>query len=312
MDCLGGCLGASHAGTQLSKICIEMGFGLNVRNELQWLCHSVLDITAQSDLVALKRVAIHHVQRLLGVTVSFSEVDNWSGSGQKIVLPVSQGAYNYGYLVVEQSVLSSGPLVLHTFVAAVANQIGNIRRSTIDELTGLMNRRTLDEKLHHVFDLPQHSERRSGVTKRTLFVLDIDRFKSINDTYGHLFGDEVLVLFGRLLLKVFRAEDWLFRFGGDEFVIIANGLDVSEAKGIAQRLLHTVKETRFPQIGHLTVSVGYTEMRPALGRTEVFERADYALYHVKAQGRDGAMAYETLEASGRGRHEARSGDIELF
>src|SRR6202011_3687326 len=95
-----------------------------------------------------------------------------------------------------------------------------------------------------------------------LALIDIDRFKSINDGYGHLFGDEVLLLVSQLMKRSFRGADQLFRFGGEEFVVLLDRASEPGAQIVLERLRTTIGEHEFPQVGQVTISVGYTRIDP--------------------------------------------------
>lgn len=202
---------------------------------------------------------------------------------------------------------------IYPLLALLANQITLLNRCANDLLTGLYNRQALDERFKEVFTHGEFSEQRKVVHNRVLAVIDIDHFKQVNDTYGHLYGDEILVLFSGILKTTFRDEDWLFRYGGDEFVIVMNDATLANAAVVIDRLRVNVARHPFPKVENVTMSIGYTCIEPKLGVGEVFDRADHALYHVKKLGRDGACSYEDLESKGLGKGETfDSDDIELF
>jgi diguanylate cyclase (GGDEF)-like protein len=145
-----------------------------------------------------------------------------------------------------------------------------------------------------------------------LAIFDIDHFKRINDAYGHIYGDEVILLLAQQMRTCFRQGDVLFRFGGEEFVILLAGQDEAEARSALERFRERVANCLFPQVGHVTVSVGYA--RAALGDypESVIDRADKALYYAKEHGRNRTHGYEELLACGELVADGATGSIDLF
>jgi diguanylate cyclase (GGDEF)-like protein len=178
-----------------------------------------------------------------------------------------------------------------------------------DTLTGLLNRKTFEasfDKLRSQVSVGKNSE------PSWLGVVDIDKFKSINDSYGHLFGDEVLLLIGRLMRESFRGADHLFRFGGEEFVIVLDQATEVGADVAFNRFRASVEAFRFPQVGRVTISLGYTQIHSHDAPATCVERADAALYYAKHHGRNRLCKYETLVAQGELQPKEEKSDIELF
>ena len=167
-------------------------------------------------------------------------------------------------------------------------------RSRLDTLTGLMNRRGLLEITDRLFaELHQHSGR------LVVMFADLDKFKLINDTFGHAAGDDVLKRFARILSDTLRREDVAARMGGDEFVIILADTDVEQAEVIAQRVQRHVAECGREHRLEFSVTFGLGEA-PAHGDTlsGVLARVDRALYHAKARdGGGGIMRACNVEAA---------------
>ena len=143
-------------------------------------------------------------------------------------------------------------------------------------------------------------------------MLDIDHFKRVNDNRGHLIGDEVLLLLSRLMRTSFRFHDPLCRFGGEEFVVLmrcGNPLDAAHA---FERLRSNVERYAFLQVGRITVSIAFTELRADDTPNAAFARADKAVYHVKQNGRNHVAHRADLVAEGKLADEARdNSDVEL-
>lgn len=151
------------------------------------------------------------------------------------------------------------------------NYVSLLDRAQKDKLTGLFNRETLDQNITAVLREPNKplkqevsftsvkKEKRHRKSMKTfLAVIDIDHFKSINDRYGHLYGDEILVLVARLMTKNFtRADDLIYRYGGEEFVILINVDNSQQAQQAFERLRINIQNHKFPQIGEITAWIQF-------------------------------------------------------
>jgi diguanylate cyclase (GGDEF)-like protein len=151
-----------------------------------------------------------------------------------------------------------------------------------DELTGLYNRRHLLESL----DKQRAIANREG-THFVVGFVDLDKFKSINDQFGHQVGDDVLRQFSDLLQKSIREVDLVVRYGGEEFVLLLNGVRIETAAIVVERIRNAVENIRFSdQKLAITVSVGITEYCAPETTKETLERADKLLYQAKEEGRN--------------------------
>ena len=150
-----------------------------------------------------------------------------------------------------------------------------------DQLTGLYNRSKLDE----LFDAELRRAKRYG-THFSLLLLDIDHFKQINDTQGHLVGDDVLYAVSNILQKNIRDVDILGRWGGEEFMLILPNTNQSDALILAEKLRNILRSHAFTPVNKVTVSIGISSFVAGLTEDELFKRADDALYRAKAKGRD--------------------------
>ncbi|MCM3131658.1 sensor domain-containing diguanylate cyclase [Paenibacillus polysaccharolyticus] len=156
-----------------------------------------------------------------------------------------------------------------------------------DVLTGLNNRRTFEE----VIQAWTHDENPFAI-----IVLDIDRFKLINDTYGHSTGDEVLKQIAKLIQMSVRPEDVCFRFGGEEFVVLLRDHDSKKAYEIAERIRISVEESILAVDRTVTISAGIAEFpMHSRSETELFHLADNALYLAKEEGRNRTVIIQTVE-----------------
>jgi two-component system cell cycle response regulator len=166
----------------------------------------------------------------------------------------------------------------------------SIELAVLDSLTGLNNRRFLENHLATMLD-----NARMRRTPLTLMILDIDHFKQVNDTYGHDAGDEVLKSFADRLRGVIRGDDLLCRLGGEEFVIVMPGVDLAAAARIAERARLAIQVEQFvinPAIGAIavTASIGVAGHAPDDDAAALFRRADRALYRAKSEGRNRVSA----------------------
>jgi diguanylate cyclase (GGDEF)-like protein len=176
-----------------------------------------------------------------------------------------------------------------------------LNRNEHDSLTGLYNRFALDQKIQQIYASANSSKRRSKDShdEQCLALIDIDLFKKINDKYGHLNGDNVLVQFAQEMRRCFRDFDLLFRYGGEEFVAIFRDLNLQTAEFVLQRFRKRIERYKFPQVGKVTVSIGYTALDTSKSAADIICQADRALYYAKNNGRNMASCYETLEKSGK-------------
>ena len=192
-----------------------------------------------------------------------------------------------------------------------------------DTLTGLLNRKTFDESFLKAAagqrsasraDAEADGRRAVGRDHGVyLGVVDIDHFKLVNDRHGHLIGDEVLLLLSRLMRNTFRFNDRLYRFGGEEFVVMMRCSDAQDATAVFERLRSNTEHHSFPRVGHITVSIGFTEVLASDTPSAAFQRADTAVYYAKEHGRNQVCSHAVLAAQGAvSAEEAHTGDVELF
>lgn len=196
---------------------------------------------------------------------------------------IALAAVAYGGVLTAMRSFTEGGLtaVEPTVLAAVTATIGAVvvllaharRGSELDPLTGVANRRGLDRLLDQAMGDP-----RDQTGALTVAVLDVDRFKHINDEQGHQAGDRVLTELARRWRASLRQGDTLARVGGDEFVVVLPGCGRSEAEAILQRLRRAADG--------VTCSVGCTELQPGDSGSMLIARADMALYEAKRSGRD--------------------------
>ena len=150
-----------------------------------------------------------------------------------------------------------------------------------DGLTKVYNRNKFDEIL-------KMELKRVGRYKNNLSIaiLDIDHFKNFNDTYGHLIGDEVLIMLAKHINNIIRDTDTFARWGGEEFVILFPYTNANEAKIICEKLKDRVSKLKHEEAGNITVSFGVTQYKQNDTLETIFKRCDDALYDSKANGRN--------------------------
>jgi len=185
------------------------------------------------------------------------------------------------------------PIFVFGFVYLVITNLGFVlmckmraeaetrQQARTDDLTGLGNRRALDEAIGLALaDAPRLGRPFAVV------MVDVDHFKSINDTHGHAVGDGVLGTLAQRLAGALRGQDRAFRYGGEEFCVLLADADIAQARTLAERLRADIARPYAGTIGALTASLGVTAWLPGDVADAMFRRADRALYAAKAGGRD--------------------------
>lgn len=168
---------------------------------------------------------------------------------------------------------------------------------TTDALTGVPNRRQMDEQLEEAVYAATNIHKEPAC----LALADLDHFKHINDTYGHAVGDEVLKAFSQLLITSMRDTDRIYRYGGEEFLVFMNHVNVELAESILDRLREKI--SRYPlhvdglsETLNITVSFGIAQVVPNESLRNLIRRADKALYEAKSDGRNRVCADRRLAA----------------
>ncbi len=153
--------------------------------------------------------------------------------------------------------------------------------SQTDQLTKIPNRMYIDAQLKKQYSYFCRNEQECSI-----LLIDIDFFKYVNDTYGHIQGDAVLVEFAQLLKNSIREGDHLGRWGGEEFLIVLPHTNKTQANALAHKLLSTIAEHRFVVLEHLSASFGVSSFIDELSCIELLDATDKALYAAKAKGRN--------------------------
>jgi diguanylate cyclase (GGDEF)-like protein len=158
--------------------------------------------------------------------------------------------------------------------------------ATKDDLTGAYNRREVYLVLDHEL---KRAERYGSLFSIILF--DVDHFKNINDTYGHIIGDNILKGISELTQKTIRSTDCFGRWGGEEFLLVLPGADLKEARHLAERLCEAIRQRRFETINHVTASFGVAEYWRGCDLEDILHAADQSMYQAKQDGRNRVVVY---------------------
>lgn len=248
--------------------------------------------------------------------LSFSD-----GSTHRLWFPLVSGAGPTGVLEFDlaEALSAEQQRMVCSILRVYRNVQGLLDYSERDTLTGLLNRKTFDDtfmkstsELLHDSDTAGGRRHRGANAGHWLGVIDIDHFKRVNDGFGHLIGDEVLLLVSRLMRAGFRHHDGLYRFGGEEFVVLMRCAQDGDAMRAFDRFRRQIEAYAFPQVGRITVSIGVSQIAALDTPSSAFERADKAVYHAKNHGRNQVASHAELLAGGHLAGAAKVGDIELF
>jgi len=165
------------------------------------------------------------------------------------------------------------------------NALATINELAIhDDLTLAYNRRFMYDELKR-----QRAQADRGISFFSIALFDLDHFKQVNDTYGHLKGDDILKHLIHTVSHEIREIDCLARYGGEEFIVILDNTDIKGAEEFAHRIRKTVEEIKFPGFPdsfRITISIGITAYNSPESAEEIITRADRALYKAKASGRN--------------------------
>ncbi|OIR12306.1 putative diguanylate cyclase AdrA [mine drainage metagenome] len=244
------------------------------------------------------------------------------GSDLHICYPIYGNSELVGYFLFQRDreVTPVEDAIVHGVLEVFTNYFDLLDTSQRDQLTGLLNRYSLEINLDRLWNLlsarlhesiEENTKRINTPDTYWLGVLDIDHFKNINDTYGHVIGDEILIMVTRLLQSSLRQSDLLYRYGGEEFIAIIAANDLDSAIQAFERARVKIEQFQFPQVGHITISGGFSNADPGVLPQEVINRADSSLYAAKDAGRNRIFHYGTLVKQGVLK-ETPSGSIDLF
>jgi diguanylate cyclase (GGDEF)-like protein len=255
----------------------EIGWGVVQQTPVSSVNVMLMDHTKKlilytlAPFIMLLLFSVFIARKLASPFMNLANLVNRLSTGETISIPKKHSHWNREVDLLTKSVIIA--------IQTVQKNTHLLKRDAYnDQLTGLANRRSLDETLQ--------SWSKDNRTY-SIIVLDIDHFKSVNDTYGHQAGDEVLKHLGVIVSGKVRSEDRCFRFGGEEFVVLLPNTTASEAFIIAEDIRAAVEHTISPIGKAITISLGIAEFPVhAESHEELFRAADRALYESKTSGRN--------------------------
>lgn len=227
-------------------------------------------------------------------SVIFFSIFNWLSRvyfafsvGKDTTYVVDQGITTVVYYIIALIFLSIWFALfiwLETTQSVIKLEEKNIELSKlalIDNLTKLANRHYFDHDIEFLTAITNRNK-----SNISMLMVDLDRFKLVNDTYGHLVGDEVLIHSSRILKDSVRTSDRVYRWGGEEFVIIVPETNNEQAGLVAEKICQNFREAHFDVIGNITVSIGVASYDKDEPLEDWFKRVDLALYQAKQTGRN--------------------------
>ena len=228
------------------------------------------------------------------------------------VLQQSRQQNQYLIITLNNKPSRSESYIIKGMLSIYANFSSLLAESQTDELTGLMNRKTFEESIVKLYQGAAFEDE-NECTSNWIAIIDLDHFKAINDSAGHLYGDEVLIHVSRVLQQTFRQDDMLFRFGGEEFVALMRGLTKSKCKALLEQLLINVQSIVMNDLDPITISAGVCEFQKDTFHVTLMDQADQALYHSKENGRNQVTFYDDIVEAGLAKdNNVTHGDIDLF
>jgi len=219
-------------------------------------------------------------------------------------VPIEGAENKLALYLCSEHITSENKSLISAFARIYANYLRVLLESEKDKLTGLLNRHAFERHLRQMLAKQvsiqkQMQRERPGRNQHDgdtpwLVLVDIDHFKKVNDVFGHVCGDEVLLTLSQKMATFFRSTDYVFRFGGEEFVIILEPATRSDAFKKLDEFRQAVEQDRFPLVGKITISVGFTAASKNEYEQVLMEHADRALYYAKEHGRNAVYCYEQL------------------
>lgn len=215
------------------------------------------------------------------------------------VFPIKgeQGVESLLEITTEQPLEPLALAVVQSMQQVFLNMTALLDSNERDGLTSLLNRKSFEDAFFkalagvpllgseaRAYDV----QRASADLPNTYWVamMDIDHFKKVNDQYGHLIGDEILLLVAQQMTQNFRFHDRIYRFGGEEFVVLMRCRNLTDATTAVERFRQRMQAFAFPKVGQLTISIGLTQLLAVDTPISALERADKGVYRAKAEGRN--------------------------
>ncbi|MCO4784463.1 GGDEF domain-containing protein [Marinomonas atlantica] len=228
------------------------------------------------------------------------------------VLQQSRQLNQYLIITLDNKPSRSESYIIKGMLSIYSNFSSLLADAQTDELTGLMNRKTFEESIIKLYQGSAFSELTDNHTN-WIAIIDLDHFKVINDTAGHLYGDEVLIHVSRVLRQTFRQDDMLFRFGGEEFVVLMRDLTRQQCAELLDQFRTNVQEIIMNDLAPITISAGICEFQKDTFHVTLMDQADQALYYSKKNGRNRATFYDEIVEAGLAKQsKVAHGEIDLF
>ena len=231
-----------------------------------------------------------------GTPVWVQDLDNY----QSIIFQLPNSSRHHEFVVVfDERVDGRTERIISSVLDLYDNFLGLVIENTQDPLTRLYNRGAFDIDLPAtLLRINEFDERRAHPRpqqkRHFLAMMDLDHFKRINDTFGHLYGDEVILIFSSILREQMGDFDRIYRYGGEEFAVILHDITRDEVETLMERLRRAVESYEFPQVGQVTVSIGVAELKNNHLPSSLLDFADQALYHSKDSGRNRVSFFEDM------------------
>ncbi len=232
----------------------------------------------------LSLIAIASVFCSIAIFLILNMISNGSTAWNSALISLFAGALIFS---------SSAAVFLYNLCKKTSDALKKLKeQSSMDRLTELYNRSYLDPFLEGELAAAKRENQQVSV-----MMVDMDHFKEINDTYGHVVGDNVLAIFAQVVLKCLRKTDIIARYGGDEFIVVLPNTDTDTASTVADRIRNEVSETYIPPIDNVVISsihcsIGISNY-PVLcdSKSTLIKTSDLALYMAKRSGRNCTRVY---------------------
>ncbi len=242
------------------------------------------------------RVELFEGCRESGNPVWVRDLENY----QSIIFQLPNSSRHHEFVVAfNEQVDERTERIISSVLDLYDNFLGLVIENTQDPLTRLYNRGAFDIDLPAtLLRINEFDERRGQPRpqqkRHFLAMMDLDHFKCINDTFGHLYGDEVILIFSSILREQMGDFDRIYRYGGEEFAVILQDTTRDEAETLMEGLRRAVEDYEFPQVGQVTVSIGVAELKNNHLPSSLLDFADQALYHSKDSGRNRVSFFEDM------------------
>ncbi|MGL4474708.1 MAG: GGDEF domain-containing protein [Shewanella sp.] len=234
--------------------------------------------------------------------------------GIAVAIPIfSNQNVSHVLYVVSSSLGLTQQYLLNGFARIYENFLGLVHESESDSLTSLLNKKAYISNIEKMIEQAKTLEPcELQPVFPWLAIFDIDHFKMINDSLGHLYGDEILLQLSNVMMTTFAGTDVLFRFGGDEFVVLLSPRTKQDADAMFRRFKANVHGLRNDKLPTFSISIGISQITEATNPNQLVADADKALYYVKEHGRDNYCFFGDLIRDSKIAATIYPDDIELF